>query len=482
MPSVLIVGGSVAGLTSGLMLARAGHQVTILERDAVATPDDVEQAASWVRPTVPQTQHAHGFLALTRSILARRLPDVLADLLAHGVGEYHLRGWLPPTAAGAETIDPERTDDLISLGCRRTTLEWVLHQRALVQPGMTFRRGVMVTGLAWRPGPIPHVIGVTTRAHGTIRADVVLDASGRRTQLNREIREVGAALEERDEDCGFIGYSRFYRILNPARMPRMTHGNANMPVLNGFGGFSFLMDNDTVAVVLARLPQDNALANVRFPDVFDAAAAAVPTLAPWVDPALTIPISPVAVVGGLRNTVRLPLFHGRPRLLAMHAVGDALAITNPHYGRGVSLALAHAEIVTDGLTAEPDSPLRQAELVGHRLAELALLQWRDAVRHDRARINHWRAALGLPPSTPSAPTSVPLARATAAAMVDAEMWVRLTRAISLLDPPQSVFDDPALAVRIAELNPPPLRPVARRQDLLAAIDAPAYNSVGASVA
>jgi len=83
---------------------------------------------------VPQVQHAHGFLGLARCVLARRLPDVLAALLAHGAREYHQWNWLPPTAAGAESVDPARTADLVTLGCRRTTFEWVLRRCALAQP------------------------------------------------------------------------------------------------------------------------------------------------------------------------------------------------------------------------------------------------------------------------------------------------------------------------------------------------------------
>jgi hypothetical protein len=153
-----------------------------------------------------------------------------------------------------------------------------------------------------------------------------------------------------------------------------------------------LADNDTVVVSLTRLPEDVALQALRFPDVFDAAAAAVPPFAPWVDPELTVPISPVTAMGGIRNTIHLPLTRGRPRLLGLHAVGDALA------------------------------------------------------------------------------TSVPMPVAVSAAAVDAEVWVRLARAMQVLDPPQTVFDDPALAARITELDPPPLPAPARRETLLDAID------------
>lgn len=128
--------------------------------------------------------------------------------------------------------------------------------------------------------------------HGTVRADVVLDASGRRTEWGRWAGEAGVAVDEWDERCGFTGYTRFYRILDPAMMPRMMRGNFSLLIGDGFLGAAFLGDNDTVAVVLARLPQDAALQALQFPAVFDAAAAALPPLAPWVDPELTVAISP----------------------------------------------------------------------------------------------------------------------------------------------------------------------------------------------
>lgn len=140
------------------------------------------------------------------------------------------------------------------------------------------------------------------------------------------------------------------------------------------------------------------------------------------------------------------------------------------------MAIAHAEIVVDGLAAEPDSPLRQAELVGHRLTELTLPHWRDTVRHDRARVNLWRATLGLCPTVAPQPTAVPMPVAFAAAAVDAEIWVRLVRVTQVFDPPQAVFDDPALAARIAGLDLPRPQAPARRAALLAAIDKRAVAS------
>lgn len=464
MPNVVVLGGSIAGLSAALMLAGDGHEVTVLERDPAPPP---EIAAEWDRPAVPQFWQAHSTMAGGRAILARRLPEVLSALLGHGAVEHPLQSYVPPTASGI--VDPEQLADLVPLACRRSLFEWELRRHAAEHPGVDLRTGVAVAGLRWRPGSVPRVTGVTTREHGSLAADVVLDATGRRTALPRWAREVGVEIVERDEDADIVCYTRLFRIRDPGAMPRMVRGNATVLFLDGFCGYSFLGDNATVAVGLARLTRDRALEVLREPATFDTAAAAVPLLAPWVHPDLVEPISGVAVMGGIRNTVRSPVHAGRPVLQGLHAIGDALAITNPAFGRGMSLALLHADVVADGLRTEPDPGTRQAELIGHRLAALAEGHWRDAVRHDRARANAWRATVGLPAGPAAPPTAVPLPVAGAAAMVDSEVWVRLMRAMHVLDPPGAVFDDASLAAHIATLDVPALPPAARRADLMSAV-------------
>jgi 2-polyprenyl-6-methoxyphenol hydroxylase-like FAD-dependent oxidoreductase len=50
MMSVLVVGGGICGLGTALLLARDGHDVTVLERDGGAVPESANEAWSvWDR-------------------------------------------------------------------------------------------------------------------------------------------------------------------------------------------------------------------------------------------------------------------------------------------------------------------------------------------------------------------------------------------------------------------------------------------------
>src|SRR3954470_9768914 len=122
---VVIIGGGVGGLTAALAFGRAGHPVTVLERDPLPPTADAEEAFVAERRGAPQVHQTHGFLARLQVTLRERFPDVLADLLAAGGST------LPMTRALGE---PQPGDeDLQVIITRRTTLEWVIRKAAIAQ-------------------------------------------------------------------------------------------------------------------------------------------------------------------------------------------------------------------------------------------------------------------------------------------------------------------------------------------------------------
>ena len=75
MTDVLIVGGGVVGMGLGMILAKDGHAVTMLERDAVPPPNVPDDAwDGWDRKGVTQFRLSHFFLSRYRQILETELP------------------------------------------------------------------------------------------------------------------------------------------------------------------------------------------------------------------------------------------------------------------------------------------------------------------------------------------------------------------------------------------------------------------------
>ncbi|WP_440570887.1 FAD-dependent oxidoreductase [Streptomyces sp. KR2] len=294
MARVAVIGGSVGGLATALMLGRRGHRVTVFEQDTRQAGDDPHHDFfHWPRPRVPQADQPHSFLAPVRTVLRAELPDVLAELLARGAREYHEFDWFgtpPPHRPGDE--------ELVTLRTRRIVLEAALVAAVGRESGVTVRQGSRVDGLTLAPGRPPRVTGVRVGT-GTYPADLVIDASGRRSPVPRWLVAAGCRPPVVDSHRTGLAYlCRWYRLGpdGPREPGRVKTGSSAPFALAGV----FPSDNDTFAVSIVVSTGDPTRGALRDPAVFQAAARHFPACAAWLGLAAE-PCSPVLAMAGLDN-------------------------------------------------------------------------------------------------------------------------------------------------------------------------------------
>lgn len=89
MAEVLVLGAGLNGLATAMLLARDGHRVTALERDAAGPSGSAEELwQRWERRGVNQFRQLHFMLPRWRLLMERELPAVIEP----GVPRYATPG------------------------------------------------------------------------------------------------------------------------------------------------------------------------------------------------------------------------------------------------------------------------------------------------------------------------------------------------------------------------------------------------------
>jgi 2-polyprenyl-6-methoxyphenol hydroxylase-like FAD-dependent oxidoreductase len=390
MARIIVAGGGICGSAAALMLARDGHDVTVLERDGGPVPASIEAAwDEWDRRSVAQFRFAHVMLARGHSVLARELPDVVDRLAANGGLHYNPVDVMLNEIPGATRLpDDDRFDSVTG---RRSSIEWALATTLADEPNITVRRGSAVMGLVAGnsaiPG-VPHVAGVRLADGEIVSADLVIDATGRRSPTIDWIAELGGqAPIEAAEDSGFMYIGRFYRSADGST-PQF-----RAPVLTPLGSISILCiasDNGTWATTLYAASSDAPMRRLRSPEVFDRVISECPLHAHWIDGE---PISELSSMSGVVDRTRRFVVDDVPVVTGMLSIADAHACTNPSIGRGMTLGLMHTVVMRDAVRTYIESPVELAKAFDQATAA-EIDPWHAATRDlDRRRIALMEAAV-----------------------------------------------------------------------------------------
>lgn len=355
-----VVGAGPTGLYVAAGLARRGHRVTVVDRDAGPADD-----GSWARRGVMQFHHPHGFRSQVVDALLAELPEVVDHLYAAGA---------------VATTRPDKPDQLTGLQVRRSVFERVLRSAALGQAGVELLSGHADQVCVQRGRAVGLLVDGCR-----IDADLVIDASGRSGRLGQGVR--GPA---EGADCGMAYTSRQHRLL-----PGAESGPINGPVglvtdYPGYLAIVFLQDNRTISTLIARQSTDKALAALRIPAAYEAACRAIPGMASWTDPERTEPITDVLPGGRLANSYRGQR-DGSGQIAAdgLIFVGDSVCTTNPTAGRGVATSLLQAHRLLQLLDEHPGD-FTACSLAFDAWCESTIKPWfEDHVSVDADRTRRW---------------------------------------------------------------------------------------------
>ncbi|GGW13205.1 hypothetical protein GCM10018980_71410 [Streptomyces capoamus] len=340
----VVIGGSMAGMLATAAVKDHVDAVEIVE--AHNLPEGPEPRAG-----VPQAIHIHVLQTGGAEAIETLLPGSIALLLAAG-------GHRIPVTTNMVICSPEgwyrrwqRSTHYVIAASRDLT-DFVVREQVLKDPRVRVRTHTRVVGLL---GDSRHVTGVRVRAgdgpEDELRADLVIDASGRSTRTPQWLVRLGVGGITQDEiDSGLAYASRIYRAPVPTdnwpmigvqadpRLPQPGNAGAILPI-----------EGDRWHVSLMGAPGGQP---TRDADAFEPFARTLrhPVLADLL--AHAEPLTDVSITHSTTN--RRYYYEKLTRWPeGFVALGDSAAVFNPVYAQGISVAaqgaVALRELLSHGL-------------------------------------------------------------------------------------------------------------------------------------
>jgi 2-polyprenyl-6-methoxyphenol hydroxylase-like FAD-dependent oxidoreductase len=319
---IIIVGARVAGASTAMLLARAGHRVVVLDR--ARRGSDTLSTHALMRPAVQQLER----WGVLDQVIAAGTPG-----LDHVVFHY-----------GAREVRLETSTTLYAP--RRTVLDPLL-VAAAERAGAELRFGTDVRGLLH--GDDGRIVGVRVRDEqgGTteLRARVTIGADGRRSRVAAELQP---AVTRTSATTSAFVYGYFAGVDADAYEWCYEHGVTAGLIPTG----------DGLAAVFVGVPPDRFTAELTGERGFlQALSAAFPSVGERVTAA--------TCVGPIRGFPGLPGWLRRPWGPGWALVGDAGYFKDPTTAHGITDALRDAELLAIALEETLDGRSAPAEALGH---------------------------------------------------------------------------------------------------------------------
>ena len=462
MSNVVVIGGGPTGLTAAMKLAASGTSVTVLERDADPMPSSPAEAwDSWVRRSVAQFRQVHYLQPAGCRTLEEHLPSVIHELIDVGAISLH-----PDVIFCAPQPDPEPDPAHATLTtCRRPVLELAFARAAASTPGIEVRRGAVVEGLvtgAEALTGVPHITGVRLAGGEVVEADLVIDASGRRSAVPEMIVAVGGApMPTQSTEVGFVYTTRFYRGDLPEYRADMLSPLGSISALTVHG------DDNVWGATLYHHPSDKPFRRLRDPEVFERVYRALPDHAHWVDGE---PITDPASMTSTSNTIRDFVVDGVPAATGLVPLGDAYAFTNPSVGRGVAIGIMHAVDVVGEVLPVLDDPVAVAKRWRAATERRTLPLVESTVAFDRVRAPEVAAAIAGEPYEPTDMAALGFIAMNNARRRDQVVFEHFRDIVTLRATPDEVLGREGVLERVLEFGAEPvLQAQPSRAELLAAV-------------
>lgn len=356
---VVVIGSGIGGLATALALKNSGRELMLVERDP-PPPDIMPDAAfdQWKRPGVPQFRHAHILLARLQTVLRDHHPELLAELVAAGIALSSLDEVLPEPH-NASYRQAAGDEDLQHLWGRRATFEYVTRRHVERLPHVTFVHSTRVEGFVTEEsGGALKVTGLELSRGSkreVLKADMVVDASGKQTKSPDWLRTLGVAVEVEGKPSDYVYVCRHYRLKNPATSPQRRGTGGNLDYL--WYGIFYAEDGHFSVAFACPTDEKELAATIRSEAGFDAICKQIEVLEHWTS--LAECTTRVLGAGRFENRWFRYGARGGLKLLGFFAVGDALAQTNPMYGRGCSASFVQAHALAETL-AETSTALERA--------------------------------------------------------------------------------------------------------------------------